>query len=407
MITFAKRSLIISRACAWIASAALFAVPCAASVSRTIEDPGGKAMRPFYESLERARQGEAVTRIIHYGDSHVAADLLTGALRRSLQSRFGNAGAGFLLAGRPWRFYEPSGVTLRSSSGWIANGLGPKSLAEDGRFGLAGVSFSASGAGQWISLSAVCRSFDIYLLKQPGGGAVDIFLDGARYACAVSLAAKRGEAAYIKVEAGPDMLHSIEIRTATEGIARLFGVAVERDAPGIVYDALGINGAKASRPLYWDWRLLSSNINRRSPDLIIIAYGTNEASDADFDLAQYEQSFLTLLNQFREAAPQASLLVIGPPDRALKVGRNWRSINRLPALIESQRRAAFESGAAFFDLFRAMGGAGSIERWATAAEPLAAADRAHLTGAGYRAVAEWLYQDLLLGLEKHNKHAIQ
>jgi len=352
-------------------------------------------MLGFYESLSRTNKGEAITRIVHYGDSHVAADLLTGALRQNLQSFFGDAGAGFVFAGRPWSWYKPRGVTLDASSGWRSDGLNQASLAEDGRFGLAGVSFTATGAGEWISLSAACRSVDVYLLKQPGGGAIDIFLDGAVYKRNVSLASKRGEPAYIKIEAETDTLHSIELRTVAKGLVRALGIVVERETAGVVYDALGINGARASRLLSWDWRVLASNIERRDPNLIIIAYGSNEVSDDDLDLAEYGQIFLTLLNQFHEAVPRASLLVISPPDRAVRVGRRWQTVSRMPALVKAQRQAAFESGAAFFDLFQAMGGAGSIERWATLREPLAQPDRVHLTTAGYRLVASWLYTELM------------
>ena len=165
------------------------------------------------------------------------------------------------------------------------------------------------------------------------------------------------------------------------------------------------NGARASRLLWWDWRLLASNIERRDPNLIIIAYGSNEVSDDDLDLAEYEQSFLTLLNQFQQSAPRASLLVISPPDRAVRVGRRWQTIGLMPALVKAQRQAAFEAGAAFFDLFHAMGGAGSIERWATLPAPLAQPDRVHLTAAGYRLVAGWLYKELMQGWEKSNKNA--
>jgi lysophospholipase L1-like esterase len=69
----------------------------------------------------------------------------------------------------------------------------------------------------------------------------------------------------------------------------------------------------------------------------------------------------------------------------------------MPALVGAQRRAAFQAGAAFYDLFKAMGGSGSIERWATLDQPLAQSDRVHLTAAGYRLVADQLYSGLLSG----------
>jgi lysophospholipase L1-like esterase len=370
-----------------------------------IEDPGGKAMRAFYQSLAKTASGAAITRIIHYGDSHVAADLLTGALRRDLQQRFGDAGAGFVLAGKPWSWYARPGVTLRASNGWRANGLGQTSLVEDGRFGLAGISFTATEPGEWVEISAATSHFDVYLLKQPTGGAMDVWLDGKLYAGDVKLAASHTEPAYIPIKAAGDGLHSVALYLTGKGEARVLGIATERDAAGVVYDPLGINGAQAGRLLDWDWRVLTSNLNRRDPNLIVIAYGSNEVCDPDFDLAAYSENFYTILSLLHEAAPRASLLVIGPPDRAVHVGRGWQTASRMTQLVAVQRRAALAAGAAFFDLFRAMGGAGSIARWATAQPPLAQSDHAHLTQAGYRMVAEWIYAELMRGFQAASSDA--
>jgi len=374
-------------------------------VRQSIEDPGGMAMRTFYHSLAETARGEAITRIVHYGDSHVAADLMTGALRRDLQQRFGDAGAGFVLAGKPWSWYTRPGVTIRASDGWRANGLSQTSLVEDGRFGLSGISFTATEPGEWIEISAACSRFDIYLLKQPGGGALDVWLDGRLYAHDVQLASDRTETAYVQVDAAGDGPHSIALCLTKKGDVRVPGIVVERDTAGVVYDPLGINGARAGRLLDWDWRVMTSHLNRRDPDLIVIAYGSNEVCDADLDLAEYGETFATILSLFHEAAPRASLLVIGPPDRAVHVGRRWQTASRMTALVAVQRRAALASGAAFFDLFRAMGGAGSIARWATAQPPLAQSDRVHLTPAGYRMVAEWIYAELMRGFQASSSNA--
>ena len=108
--------------------------------SLPIEDPGGDEMRAFYESLMRteARPSRGLTRIVHYGDSHVAADLLTGELRRKFQMGFGDGGPGFIVAGRPWQGYSPHGVRTAASPGWETRGV-KTSPESDHRFGLAGV----------------------------------------------------------------------------------------------------------------------------------------------------------------------------------------------------------------------------------------------------------------------------
>lgn len=362
-----------------------------------IEDPTGKAMLGFYESLARAFQGEWVTRIVHYGDSHVAADILTGALRRQLQLCFGEAGAGFVLPGRPWPGYSRPGVTSQTSAGWRTDGLTQASLAADGRLGLAGVSLSTRAPGEWMTVTAAGSYFDIYALKQPEGGSITVSLDGVELKRNVSLASRASESACIEIVAEIGPPHTIEIRTTSPGRTRIFGIAIESHSAGVVYDGLGINGARASRPLRWDWRVFAGSLERRDPDLIVVAYGSNEASDEDLDLEEYKVSFTTLLRQLHEAAPRASILVISPPDRAVRIANRWRTIARMAALVEVQRRAAFEAGAAFYDLFKAMGSPGSIERWAMKPQPLAQADRVHLTSAGYRLVADWLYCEMMRG----------
>lgn len=365
--------------------------------AQPIEDPSGTAMLGFYESLGRSYQGEWVTRILHYGDSHVAADILTGALRRDFQSWFGEAGPGFVLPGRPWQGYSRTGVTSETSAGWQTDGLTQASTAEDGRLGPAGVSLSTSASGEWMTVTAAASYFDIYVLKQPGGGSIDLSVDGVEQKRDVSLASRVSESACIELIADSGSVHTIELRTTSAGRARIFGIAIERNSAGVIYEALGINGARASRALNWDWTVLAGSLERRDPDLIVVAYGTNEVSDRDLDLEEYSASFTTLLNRFHEAAPRASILVIAPPDRGVRIGHRWKPIERMSALVKAQRRAAFEAGAAFYDLFNAMSGSGSIERWATLAQPLAQPDRVHLTTAGYRLVADQLYSELMSG----------
>jgi lysophospholipase L1-like esterase len=260
------------------------------------------------------------------------------------------------------------------------------------------VSLSTRARDEWITVTAAGSYFDIYVLKQPGGGALSVFIDGVQTKRNVSLDSRTIEFACIEAVAEIGSVHTLEIRTTSAGRARIFGIAIERNNAGVTYDALGINGARASRPLRWDWEVLAASLERRDPDLIIVAYGSNEVGDAGLDLDEYKITFRTLLRQFHDAAPRASILVIGPPDRAVQVAKRWKAIAPMSALVEAQRQAAFETGAAFYDQFKAMGGSGSIERWATQSHSLAQPDRVHLTSTGYRLVADWLYSELMKGL---------
>ena len=67
------------------------------------------------------------------------------------------------------------------------------------------------------------------------------------------------------------------------------------EGPGVVYDALGINGARARAPARWDWAIVASNLRAAQPDLIIVAYGSNEVTDPDLDRTGFAEQFAELL----------------------------------------------------------------------------------------------------------------
>jgi hypothetical protein len=98
-----------------------------------IEDPTGHALDAFYARLREtdAHKPGAVTRILHYGDSTIASDYISGTARRRLQARFGDAGHGFILTatGRPASSRDPSramATTGSEASRSPATAVGPR-----------------------------------------------------------------------------------------------------------------------------------------------------------------------------------------------------------------------------------------------------------------------------------------
>ena len=164
-------------------------------------------------------------------------------------------------------------------------------------------------------------------------------------------------------------------------------------APAVDFQVLGINGARAVRLTSWSDSAFTASVARRKPDLIILAYGTNEVTDHNWSVESYQRMFAGILRRFRRAAPQASLMVIAPPDRAVRGARGWQSVARMTALIEAQRRAAIEAGAAFWSAYGAMGGAGSINDWVR--QGLGQPDHVHLTRTGYARLGNMFYQDIM------------
>lgn len=192
----------------------------------------------FYEALQQTefRRPGAITRIVHYGDSPVTADLITGDARRLLQNRFGDGGHGFCLLGKPWAWYEHNGVSLQSS-GWTMDPASQTRL-KDGFYGLGGVSFSGQlGAHTDIVLRDGAHTrVQVSYLRQPGGGVFQVIAEG-RALGTVDSNGPVTEPGYFVVEMPPNS-RRLEIRVS-DGQVRAFGVRVEKAEPGVQYDSLG------------------------------------------------------------------------------------------------------------------------------------------------------------------------
>jgi lysophospholipase L1-like esterase len=372
-----------------------------------IEDPSGHALDAFFARLSRTDRHEAgaVTRILHYGDSTIASDYVSGTARRRLQARFGDAGHGFILVANPWEWYFHNDVLHFSEGQWKASRLGGP-LAPDGLYGLGGVSFTGYGGDSATFGTAPhgdygrkASRYDIYYLEQPGGGDVEVTVRGKpveRFSTRATAKASRIHSIHTD-----DGESRITVRAAGGGSVRLFGVAIERDEPGIVYDALGSHAAQA---LYWQrqernhWK---EQFALRDAALVVFQYGTNESDLAHLDRDQYERALGNLLDELATAASGASILVVAPLDRAEP--REGRLVTKrvIVDLVAIQRRVALAHGAAFWSTFDAMGGEGSMARWVKARPQLAGGDLTHPTPRGAEVLGDLLSDAIVRAYEQH------
>lgn len=357
----------------------------AATATNALVNPD--ALGRFFNALAEVRAGrrQEPVRVLHFGDSHVAADILTAVIRNQFQAEFGDGGAGYLVPGNPFST-QRRGVVNRVSKGWVFDGIGRKTGANDGFYGLSGFSLSVNRAGETIALRASATRMTIFFLLRPGGGRLQIAANGTAAPEPLPTNAATPAAGYYSVDFPATGEQQLEIRTLDNAPVRILGVVAEQHAaPGVVYDALGINGARLSRWQTWNAALLDDNLRQRRPDLVIVAYGTNEVADAGWTPDGYALLMAGVVRQIRQAAPDAAALVFAPPERA----DNTISIQRMPLLVAAQQRAALDSGAAFWSAYHRMGPMSSLVR-----NRLAQPDRVHLSGKGYQVLGAAFYQDL-------------
>jgi GDSL-like Lipase/Acylhydrolase family len=365
-----------------------------ASTKVGIENP--RTLRPFFDQLHQleADPKAQLVRVIQFGDSHTAGDSFTGALRTLFQQKFGDGGAGFSFAGYPFAGYHIHGTKRAQSTGWLALGTHLNDIG-DGMVGMGGVSLSTNAAGNWVSLDADATSLQVQYLVQPNGGSIEI-RDNDTLIATISTAstdtAAPDTAGHFDapVEPGP---HHFEVLTIDPAPVRLLGLSTE-NAAGVTYEAAGINGAEASLFLRWNEALQQTLMLETNPALIVLSYGTNEAGDRNWTEEGYAAMFQRIIERCRRLAPNASILVVGPPDRALRAGRRvWKPFSGVDRIVAAQRSVCRQMHCAYWDQRSRMGGFGSMRDWVSIswAQP----DHTHFTGEGYTELASALFSDIV------------
>jgi len=354
-----------------------------------------QALAAVQRVMAQAQAGQRV-RMSFFGASHTGGDFWTGHIRRVLQDRYGDLGHGFVMPAALYRGYRGSDVNLCRTDGWRADWVGRKDGRDDGLYGFAGMSVSSDDPADWgwvqtTNTNPHGRSvgwFDVYSLGQPDGGTLAVSVDGS-------------EARMIPTAVSEPMLqrhrllvpeggHRLSLAPAGDGEVRLFGVSLERDGPGVLVDAMGIRGRQAKTWLDWNEELFGQGVASLDPDLVVLAYGTNEANNTRYDMEEYRADLRAVLQRMRRnLGDDVACVLVGPSDRAKRSRRGRYSVwSRTKPVAQVQREVAPEYGCAFWDWQEAMGGEGSMIAWRRADPPLSSRDLIHFTRAGYERVAD-------------------
>lgn len=383
-----------------------------------IEDPAG-TLAPFFAELAAlehpADAAVRTVRILHFGDSHVEADLWTGEMRRLLQARFGDGGVGYVMPGKPWRFFRHT-LAKSTGSGWKTVGFGKD--PGDGLVGLSGIAIEPGSKAQPAGVLAPGATFEVQVGLPSGPAPLALWVDGE---CAFAGPVGEGcelpgndlETQVVPLPGDPcqavaflrgttmvaDMPHDVSVEPLPGDGLRLLGMEFESGRVGILYEPLGIIGAEVSNLDKWRSDVRRVLLDRAAPGLIVVSYGTNEMGQPDFSEADYLALCGRLIAGLRRDAPGVPLLVTGPIDRDARRSRLKGVVkSNEPEVVDALRKAALTNGAAFWDARAAMGGEGAIVAWRAAG--LAQADFVHLTAPGYEKLAGLLYGELMEAYRK-------
>lgn len=299
-----------------------FAMAAVAAVALQSNCVGGlcniRALDPYFDKLARVRRGsgQPPIHILQIGDSHTAGDTITGAWREVLQARYGGGGRGMLAAGRPYNGYLTRGVTAEMSPGWrIAATFGGASAPPRPPMGLSGFSLTAAQAGAKVALQADAgQMFDRFVLcaaLRPDGGSVTIASGASTERMNLDSVSARVECKTIRL---PQAQFRVEVTTDSDRPVTITSWATFRDNGGVALTNVGVVGSQLQHFARTDDAVVAEELRTYRPDLIVIAFGTNEGFSPVFRPSDFDIMLRTQIGRLRRLSPGTPILLLGAPD---------------------------------------------------------------------------------------------
>jgi lysophospholipase L1-like esterase len=376
-------------------------------------------------------------RILQLGDSHTAADFFSGELRQRLQARFGVGGPGYLAAGTP-RFGVRTGLLkVTASSGWTYQTLQKSDNAS--QFWLSGFNAVSAATGNSITYKSdklvTFDSIEFDGIRQPQGGSVEVRLDGV-LASTFDFNGAKVEPMVFRMRPQnkvAEQFRNLEIKTTSGGPVVISSIAIYDSRSGVSLSSIGYPGATVGILNKFAPDLLSDDLRRIDPQVVILAFGTNEASNDMLRPEAYTSVYEQVLDRIKAAVPSANIVIVGPPDgeeRAsickgaemdcrsanpsspakIDAGQqgnhaepdcHWHQLVKLSAVRDAESEIAARRGLAYWNWASIMPQECGAHRWVTASPPLMTPDHIHFTRGGYAMAADRFLPSLMPLVEKY------
>jgi len=366
----------------------------------------------FYKRISQCDSLNEVVRVLHFGDSQIEGDRITRFLRESFQQEFKGNGPGLIPVFDPQKLF-PS-IWIKNSGKWTEHTVYdyPRDIENDS-YGLLGkVARIDSADHASVSLS---RSF-IALPKSKNYYRARLFVKNIDSLMLV-------KSFYDEDEIGTDTLTKragiTEIKWSFETTPEKFllefetknnplflGISLDSTC-GVAVDNIAMRGQLSPRLDKTNMELFKSMANYLNIGMVILQYGTNMVPTVSDNYDFYRISFLEQLQILKEVMPDVPVVVVGVGDVAKVEGGKASSLPRVKKIINAQKEATLKAGFAFFDLYEAMGGDGSIVKWVEEEPHLAMSDYTHFNKFGGEKVANWLYNAIMQDYRTQKKDIIE
>ncbi|MDA3910023.1 MAG: GDSL-type esterase/lipase family protein [Bacteroidales bacterium] len=381
-------------------------------------ESGQKKLHGFFKAMENARSASKPVRIMHYGDSQIEADHITGYLRERLQQSFGGNGPG-LLAVKPvtqklsWRVSASEEWNRYTLFGKIDSTITHKRYGPMISLFRFAPPWNDSLPNDSIMYSAsfeIKNSFQGYPASNHWDNAKLFYGNSHR---PVRLIVKDDEdeifledslmpSETLKIKTIGQQKNQFMIEMQGYDSPDVYGVSLE-SKNGIIVDNIPLRGSAGTFVTQMEYSMMLRWLNTLNAKLLILQFGVNVVSDEVEDFGYYENWMFHQLNAIAQMRPDLPVIVVGISDMSKKDGTEYVSYEAVSKIRDAQKNAAMNAGFAFWDMYEAMGGENSMPSWVWADPPLANTDFTHFNVKGAKIISNMLYNALMLEYRDYKK----
>lgn len=379
----------------WAADSCPAGITCIDDMS----DATRQGIEPLYDALTKVNTLGRPVRIAVLGDSYIEGDIFTADLRQLLQQHYGGCGVGFVPASSQNPGFRRS--VGHSFAGWTEHSANDHHAYSTAWANLTGHYFTGSN-GAWVELRGVTKYLSLldtctqstFYMAGTGTASMSALLNG-------------GDMQHFNASAAGD----VAAVTATGRMGRVrwtvnnpsgnlvyLGASMDPQQ-GVVVDNFGLRSASGLHLGHITPKMLSDLDRARHYDLVIIMFGLNVAGKKTSDYTTYRQHMTQAIEQMKQSMPETGFLIVSVGDREQRYGGSYRTLRGVLSLINVQQSIAYDTRTAFWNLYTAMGGEGSIVRMVGNHE--ANLDYTHINFRGGARLARLLYDAIVHGQQSY------
>ncbi len=352
------------------------------------------ALDSFFRKIPRVPYRKL--RILHVGDSHIHADIMTGSIRNRMQEILGYGGRGLVFPFKAAGTHSAYDYKTSCEGNWTYSRSTQREALLD--MGLIGATIRTTDTNasfrlvfryghikdDFTRLKIFCKqdssSYD--LMMKSGAGNPPVHID----------CNSPDTDPYIEIQlpASADTLDFFVRKTsAGQNFLEFYGILIEsRNNNGVLYSSTGVNGA-GYRSLLRQ-KLFASQLQAYKPDLLVLDLGANDFFAGGYYPAEIEANIRNVIDQVQAACPGTAIIVNCAQDIYY---RRKRDVVECAGFAEITRKVATEKNCAWYNYYDIAGGKASMNQWLK--RGLAQSDKVHLTTPGYQVRGELFLNALL------------